>query len=63
VGVFASGCREGAEFLIARWVRFESAAQVRDLLCYPLTPVEERLDHLDVAGHSDLRVTLQRFVE
>ena len=24
---------------------------------------EERLSHLDVAGHSDLRVSLQRFVE
>jgi hypothetical protein len=24
---------------------------------------QQRLDHLDVAGHSDLRISLSRFVE
>jgi hypothetical protein len=45
-------------------VRHQRATDpVRDLLLPTVSSVEERPGHLDVAGHSDMRVSLQRFAE
>ncbi len=40
-----------------------AADRIRDLLLPTGSSVEERLGHLDMARHSDMCVSLQRFVE
>ena len=48
----------------ARGFRSATAADpIRDLLLLTGSPVEESLSHLDVAGHADTFVTLQRLIE
>jgi hypothetical protein len=48
---------------VFRCVRFEGAQQVQIAPLSANGLVDEGLSHLDVSGHSDLRVNLQRFAE